>query len=105
MALLAVTVGPISARAANLGVLRSAAISHFQQEDVDLIMKNAHEVLDSADSNAKQSWSNPRTGASRFAQVMGQFATADGARCKHLRVFNKAKGGIEGERTYPVCKQ
>lgn len=103
MALVALTLGPNAARAANLSFLRNSPLSYFQKEDVDLMMKNARAVLDSTDPSAKHTWSNPRTGASGFAQVTGQFTTADGARCKRLRVFNKAKT-VEGQATYPVCK-
>lgn len=102
LALVLFTVSPIAARALNLNFLRNSPISYFRQEDVDLMMKNAREVLE-ADSNARQEWSNPRTGASGFAQVTGQFTTAAGAHCKRLRVFNRARH-VEGEVTYPVCR-
>lgn len=94
---------PICATAVNLSFLGNSPVSFFQPEDVDLMKKNAQEVLDSAQPNAKQAWSNPKTGASGFAQVTGVFTTADGTQCKRLRVFNKA-GGVEGVGTYPVCK-
>jgi len=101
--LLACAVVPLRATAVNLGFLGNSPVSFFQKADVDLMMKNAHEVLDSAGVNAKQAWSNPKTGASGFAQVTGQFTIADGTLCKRLRVFNKA-GGVEGVATYTVCK-
>jgi hypothetical protein len=100
---LACAVMPISAIAVNLSFLGNSPVSFFQPDDVDLMRKNAQEVLDSAQPNAKQSWSNPKTGASGFAQVTGQFTMADGTQCKRLRVFNKA-GGVEGVSTFPVCK-
>jgi hypothetical protein len=66
------------------------------------MLKNARAVLD-ADSTARQGWSNPKTSASGFAQVRGQFTAADGAPCKQLRVENKFRN-IESDATYTVCK-
>ena len=40
----------------NLQFLKRSPISYFKQDDVDLMMKNAHAVLDSSDPAAKQSW-------------------------------------------------
>jgi hypothetical protein len=93
----------LPAGAVNLSFLGNSPLSFFQPADVDLMRKNAQQVLDSTQPSAKQAWSNPKTGASGFAQVTGQFTTADGTQCKRLRIFNKA-GGVEGEATYPVCK-
>jgi hypothetical protein len=101
--LLACALIPLRASAVNLGFLGNSPISMFQPADVDLMRKNAQEVLDSAQPNAKQAWSNPKTGASGFAQVTGTFTMADGTPCKRLRIFNKA-GGLENVGVYPVCK-
>jgi len=66
-------------------------------------MKNARAVLDSSDPAAKHAWSNPKTGASGFAQLTGQFTASDGAPCKLVRIGNQAKG-IQGEAVYTLCK-
>ena len=105
MVLVALTMSPIAARAVSpLRFLGNSPVAYFQQEDVDLMLKNAREVLDSADPNARHTWSNPRTGASGSAQVVGQFTTAAGIRCRRLRVFNRARR-VEGETTVPVCQR
>jgi hypothetical protein len=93
----------VAAQAANLGYLKNSPVAYFQQADTDLMLKNANEVLDSSDPNAKKDWSNPRTGASGSAQVLGQFTASDGAPCKRLRIMNKVPQA-EGEATYTVCK-
>jgi len=98
---LAAASGP--APAGNMSFLQDAPSSYFRGDDGDLMMKNARAVLDSSDPNAKQSWSNPKTGASGFAQVVGKFTGADGAPCKRLRIGNQA-GGLQGEGTYTLCK-
>jgi hypothetical protein len=94
---------PLRAVAGNFSFLNNSPLSFLQPDDVDLMKKNAMAALDSAKLNTKQSWSNPKTGASGFAQVTGQFTMADGTPCKRLRLFNKA-GGMENLATYPVCK-
>jgi hypothetical protein len=94
---------PLPAVAVNLTFLGNSPVSFMQPDDVNMMRQNAEQVLESPQPNAKQTWSNPKTGASGFAQVTGQFKTADGTQCKRLRVFNRA-GGMEGESTFPVCK-
>jgi hypothetical protein len=94
---------PFAAYAVDPLFLKDSPVSYFKQEDVDLMMKNAREVLDSSSPTAKQAWANPKTGASGFAQVKGQFTATDGAPCKELRVSNQYKH-VSGEATYTVCK-
>jgi hypothetical protein len=94
---------PLRASAGNLSFLGNTPLNFLEPDDVALMKKNAIELLDSGKLNTKQSWSNPKTGATGFAQVTGQFTMADGTPCKRLRLFNKA-GGMENVSTYPVCK-
>ena len=94
---------PFAAYAVDPLFLSGSPVSYFKQEDVDLMLKNAREVLDSSSPTARQEWSNPKTGASGFAQVRGQFTATDGAPCKELRVGNQVKH-VSGETTYTVCK-
>jgi hypothetical protein len=103
LALLACCALPPAGDAANLAFLKNSPAYYFQPEDTDLMMKNAHQVLDSSDPAAKQEWSNPKTGASGLAEVRGQFTATDGAPCKRLRVVNKVKT-VESDATYTVCK-
>ena len=102
LALLAGT-ATITTAAGNLSFLDSSPIAYFKPEDHDLMQQNAFKVLDATDAQAKQSWSNAKTGASGWAQVRGQFTASDGAPCKRLRVVNKARG-LESDATYTVCK-
>jgi hypothetical protein len=103
LASLAAAAAPPAAVAANLAFLKNSPAYYFQQEDTDLMLKHAHQVLDSADPAAKQEWSNPRTGASGLVEVRGQFTATDGAPCKRLRVANKIKN-VESDAIYTVCK-
>ena len=92
-----------SASGANLNFLDKSPISYFRGDDMELMRQNAQKALDDPAANAKQSWSNPKTGASGFAQVRSQFTGSDGAPCKRLRIWNNA-GGLKGDATYTVCK-
>ena len=92
-----------TASAGNLSFLDTSPISYFTPEDHDLMRQNALKLLDTTNAQAKQSWSNAKTGASGWAQVRGQFTASDGAPCKRLRVVNKARG-LESDATYTVCK-
>jgi len=106
MSLVALLVGAasgVTAYAANLSFLNNSPLAYFQPEDVDHMMENARKVLDSSDPAAKQSWSNPKTGASGYAQAKGQFTASDGSPCKRLRIMNKVKN-LQNDATYTVCK-
>lgn len=103
LALLVGGVAALTTYAGNLTFLNDSPISYFKPEDTDLMMENARKVLDSSDPAAKQSWSNPKTGASGLAQVRGQFKASDGAPCKRLRVMNKMQN-LQSDATYTVCK-
>jgi hypothetical protein len=94
---------PMRVAAVNTTFLGNTPLNFSQPDDFALMRKTAEQVLESSQPNAKQSWSNPKTGASGFAQVTGQFKMADGTQCKRVRIFNKA-GGLENVATYPVCK-
>jgi hypothetical protein len=100
---LACAVIPICATAGNYSFMNNSPLSFMEPDDVALMKKNALEALDAGKLNAKHPWSNPKTGASGFAQITGEFTTADGTPCKRLRLFNKA-GGMANVATYPVCK-
>jgi hypothetical protein len=94
----------IAVSAGNLSFLADSPLSYFKPDDMDLMRANALKVLEAPDTNAKQAWSNAKTGASGLAQVRGQFTASDGATCKRLRIVNRAKG-LQSDATYTVCKQ
>ena len=93
----------ITAAAGNLSFLANSPVAYFNSDDMALMRESANKVLDAPDANARQEWSNPRTGASGIAQVRGQFTTANGTPCKRLRIANRARG-LESDATYTVCK-
>ena len=103
IALLTGSVAVISASAGNLSFLNQSPLNYFNADDMEMMRQNARQVLDDPAANAKQTWSNAKTGASGLAQVRGEFKTSDGVPCKRLRIINKAKG-LQGDATYTICK-
>jgi surface antigen len=103
LALIMGAAAAISAHGSNLSFLGKSPISYFKPEDMQLLRQTAMKVLDAADPNAKESWSNAKTGASGVVEIRSQFTATDGATCKRLRILNKAKG-LESDATYTACK-
>jgi hypothetical protein len=102
-ALIAAATAVVTGSAGNLSFLANSPVSYFNPDDMELMRQNANKVLEATDPNAKQTWSNAKTGASGMAQVRGEFKAADGTPCKRLRIVNKAKG-LQSDATYTVCK-
>jgi len=92
-----------SASAGNLSFLDKSPLAYFKPDDMEMMRQNARKALDDAGGNAKQTWSNAKTGASGWAQVRSGFKSTDGATCKRLRIVNKAKG-LQSDATYTLCK-
>jgi 17 kDa common-antigen outer membrane protein len=103
LALIAGCAAVITANGSNLGFLGKSPIAYFKPDDMALMRQSALKVLDAAEPNAKESWSNAKTGASGLAEVRSQFTATDGATCKRLRILNKVKG-LESDATYTACK-
>lgn len=92
-----------SASAGNLSFLDKSPLAYFKPDDMEMMRQNARKALDDSGANAKQTWSNAKTGASGWAQVRSEFKATDGSTCKRLRIVNKSKG-LQSDATYAVCK-
>ena len=103
LALIAGCAAAVTAFGSNLSFLGKSPISYFKADDMELMRQNALKVLDAAEPNARESWSNSKTGASGLAEIRSQFTATDGATCKRLRILNKVKG-LESDATYTACK-
>jgi hypothetical protein len=103
LVILACATVAMTAHGASMGFLKQSPLLYFKQDDIDRMIQNARTVLDSPQPSAKEEWSNPKSGASGFAQVRSQFTTTDGTPCKRLLV-GTAIHGLENETTYLLCK-
>jgi hypothetical protein len=102
-ALVAGLMALVTASAGNMSFLADSPVAYFNPDDMELMRQSATKVLDAPDPNARQSWSNAKTGASGIAQVRGQFTASNGTPCRRLRIVNRARG-LESDATYTVCK-
>jgi hypothetical protein len=88
--------------AANTSFLKNSPISSFTEQDLELMMAAADDVLADESRGAKREWKNSATGNFGQLEVLGAFKAPDGRLCKRLRVTNNAKA-VESRATYSVC--
>jgi hypothetical protein len=88
--------------AANVSFLKNSPISFFTEQDIELMMAAADDVLADDSRGAKREWKNSATGNFGQLEVLGAFKAPDGRLCKRLRVTNNAKA-VESRATYSVC--
>ena len=96
---------PAPAAAQNLGYLKDAAVSYFDEKDVAMLMETVDAALDEQQPHAIREWKNPGTGNSGKAEVLGAFKSAAGTPCKRLQITNVAHNGISGRASHTFCKE
>jgi hypothetical protein len=96
---------PPPAAAQNLGFLKDAAVSYFDDKDVAMLMETVDAALDEQQPHAVREWKNPGTGNSGKAEVLGTVKSATGAACKRLRITNVARNGVSGRASHTFCKE
>lgn len=94
---------PSIAKAFTLDFLEDTAISFLKQADMELQRDAALSVLESDDPHSAQEWKNSSSGYSGRVQGLGAFNSADGLKCRKLRIWTQA-GGVESEFVFPFCK-
>jgi hypothetical protein len=96
---------PALAAAQNVGFLKDAAVSYFDEKDVAMLLETVDAALDEQQTHAIREWKNPGTGNSGKAEVLGPVKSAAGTQCKHLRITNVAHNGVSGRSSYTFCKE
>ena len=96
---------PALAPAQNMGFLKDSAVSHFDDKDVAMMMQNVDDALNDKTSPTTREWKNSASGNSGKADVLSEFKTSDGTRCKRVRFSNQARNGVTGSSTYTFCKR
>jgi hypothetical protein len=97
------TLAVVPAQAAGLGFLKETPLYYFGDADRKLMNTAVLSVLNDADGEAVQEWSNPRNGYSGKVQGTGKFKSEDGLECRKLKIWMQARG-VESESLYPVCR-
>ena len=93
------------AAAQNLGFLKDAALSYFDDKDVAMLLETVDAALDEQQPHAVREWKNPGTGNFGKAEVLGTVKSAAGTPCKRLRITNVAHNGIRGRASHTFCKE
>lgn len=96
---------PALAAAQNLGYLKDAAVSYFNDKDVAMLLETIDAALDEQQPHAVREWKNPGTGNSGKAEVLGPVKSAAGTPCKRLRITNVAHNGVSGRASHTFCKE
>jgi hypothetical protein len=103
--ILAISFLPALAAAQNLGSLKDAAVSYFDDKDVAMLIETVDAALDEPQPHAVREWKNPGTGNSGKAEVLGTVKSATGTPCKRLRITNVAHNGVRGRASHTFCKE
>lgn len=89
--------------AAGLRFLKDSPLTYFTAEDRKMMQEAAYAVLDDPDAAAVREWKNPKNEYSGKVEGLGEFHSADGLRCRKIRILTRARG-TENVTIYPVCK-
>lgn len=83
-------------------VLKDSPMSHFSDEDMDLLDDATTEALNTGADGSEVTWANPVTGASGTVIPMRSEKTED-SECRLLRFINRADG-MTGDSRFWFCK-
>jgi hypothetical protein len=91
------------ALALDLDFLRDTPITYLTETDKVLQRDAALYVLEHTESDATREWSNPLTGFTGRIEGKGDWISADGQRCRKIKLVAQAKGA-ESVFVLPLCK-
>ena len=108
MALLAIFSGAISTGAlafgGNLGFLKDAPITRFNDEDREMFQANLTEALETdAEGNVRR-WDNPKTGSSGEIAILKRFTYANKP-CRNVRWTNRTRNYPDATTQTVMCKE
>lgn len=88
----------------NLGFLKDAPITRFNDEDRELFQANLTEALETdAEGNVRR-WDNPKTGSSGEIAILKRFTYADKP-CRNLRFTNRTHDYPDATTQTVMCKE
>jgi hypothetical protein len=91
--------------AQNMRFLKDSAVSHFNDQDVAMMMQNMDDALNDTQAPTSREWKNSASGNAGKVEVLSAHKNADGMPCKRVRFTNHARNGIVGSSTYAFCKR
>ena len=85
-------------------VLKDAAITDFNDEDVRDYLATVYALLDAPLPAAPVEWSNPRTGAGARLEVIGQPQIDGFDECRRVRTNVYSRNHKAEPRTWTACR-
>jgi surface antigen len=89
--------------ASNVQWLRDTAMSNMTEQDMEVLLDTAQNVLDDGPDGEPQRWENKETGAKGVLTPLDSFEQ-DGSLCRRLEAFNEV-GGASGRSVFVFCRQ
>lgn len=88
----------------NLGFLKDAPVTRFNDEDRELFQTNLTEALETdAEGNVRR-WDNPKTGSSGEIAILKRF-TYENKLCRNIRFTNRTRGHPDATTQTVMCKE
>ena len=82
--------------------LKNSPVSHFTDEDWDLLRSTARDLLDNGEDGDKAEWANSESGAEGSVEVLNSYEE-DGRTCRRAKFYNSARG-LAGTGVYRLCR-
>lgn len=89
--------------AMNWRFLRHAPVSHFTEQDWELMRTAGQEALTDASDGDTVGWRNPDTGAFGTIQPLKTYQV-EGTTCRRAEVYNNA-GGVSATSRFDFCQK
>jgi len=87
-----------------VAVLKNTPAEAFQDDDLQLFLSTARQVLETDVAAPPATWSNAATGAGGNFRVLGRSVNHDGWPCKRVRIGVYAKERSEKTAVWAACK-
>lgn len=94
---------PVVSSASGWQWLEQSPLSHFTDEDKQIMRSTARDALENAKDGTKIGWENPETGHSGSVKPINTIEK-DGTTCRKTRFFNSAEG-LTAIQIHRLCKQ
>ena len=88
----------------NLGFLKDAPITRFNDEDREMFQTNLTEALETDAGGHVRRWDNPKTGSSGEIAILKRFTHADKP-CRNVRWTNRTRNYPDATTQTVMCKE
>lgn len=96
--------GSMVSAAGWVAILKDTPADKFQDEDLQMFLDTARQVLEAEDNSQPVDWANPDTGAGGSFKVLGRSKSAEGLDCKRVRFTVYATKRSPKSSTWTACR-